>query len=503
MKPTSAFLYSSLSLVALALAGGCSIRASAKEQSEDAFGGKREAVTLVVFNDDFAQITEKRPFELKAGSNKLRLGDVSAQLDPSSVLFSWSQQGLQVVSNTYDLGVGSSQNLMQRYVGSPVEMVWYGQNGKPGDTTQGTLEMANESGVVIKAGDKLMVNPTGTLVAPAKSDVVTIPQLSLGVEAPSNASANLDVTYLTRGLSWSADYVATISPDSDDIRLECWASVVNKTGAKYPDAKITLMAGSPNRAATSMDYPMRGAGGAYTMAKTESGIAPMQAPASMAFNAIAEPQAVGEMYAYPIKAKSTIAQDQINRVRMMYGDKVKVVKDYSVRLNDYSFYNYDGGNYANNGVRSGKKISAALAIAFYNKKEDGLGVPLPRGTVRIYEPGPDGAKQYVGAAAIYDTPEEGRVNLTISSVFNVSAEPTLMKVERIDKKRARRTYSVKLTNRKKSQVELRLVQSFYGTWRIESESVKSGKLDARTNQWKVPLPADGEVVLKYAVVTGG
>src|SRR5207248_2625699 len=93
------------------------------------------------------------------------------------------------------------------------------------------------------------VQPAGTLVAPANGDIVTIPQLSVQAESPAAQAANLEVAYLTRGLSWSADYVATLSPTGSSLGLECWATVTNRTGTDYPNARVSLMAGMPNRAA--------------------------------------------------------------------------------------------------------------------------------------------------------------------------------------------------------------------------------------------------------------
>ncbi len=477
-----------LALLATAglVAAGCAKTADAKERSTEALG--RQGITLTVYADDFAQVSERRAFELKSGANRLRLGEVSRTLDPSSTLFNWGEPALQVVSNTYDLGVGDQQNLMKRYLGQDVEVVRYGQNGRPGETETGRLELVNGNGVVVRAGDKLLIDPQGTIVAPAKADLVTMPQLTLGVESPKGGKTDLDLTYLTRGLSWSADYVFTLDPGSDKMRLECWATVTNRTGVDFPTSKVTLMAGSPNRAATPMRRASLSNVGGYaydpkTLAEGER--------SGFDMDNARLPFSTGELYAYPIDAKVDIKQDQLNRVRMLVGDTVTVKKDYSVRLDDYRY-----------GASQNAPINATLALAFLNKKEAGLGLPLPRGTVRVYEPGSDRDVRYVGAAGLSDTPLEGRIDLTLSNVFDVTALPKLVSTQKVGKNQWRKAYFVELSNQKAGPVELRIVKPFGGKWVIEKESAKSTKLNAYTAQWSVNLPPKSKTKLEFVVLAG-
>jgi len=206
---------------------------------------------------------------------------------------------------------------------------------------------------------------------------------------------------------------------------------------------------------------------------------------------VAAPSASGELYAYPIASKVTIAQDQLNRVLMLSGDEVKVKKDYSVRLDRY--YGYYGKD---------APINATLALAFYNKEDSGLGLPLPNGTVRVYEPAEETGARYIGAAGIRDTAVDGRVDLTLSNVFDITALPKLLSTQKVDKRRTRQSFAVKLSNQKASPVELRVVKSFGNKWVIERESDKSAKIDAYTNQWRIQMPAKSEKTLMFSVVTG-
>ncbi|HVL38054.1 MAG TPA: DUF4139 domain-containing protein, partial [Fimbriimonadaceae bacterium] len=279
-----------LSALAVGLgAAGCALTAKAKEQPHEA----RKTIQLTVYSQDFAVVKESRPVTLSEGLNRIGITGISKQLDQDSLIFEWDKPGPQVVSSTYDLGAGNSQHLLQRFVGRQVELVRYGEHGGVAERLQGVLQLAEPGQVVLKVGDQLLINPPGTIIAPTDTGIVAIPQLTAEVQSKSNESADMNVTYLTRGMSWNADYVATLKPDSDEIQLECWATVTNTTGADYPEAEITFVAGSPNRAVVA-NAKRRALHDGYAYAA--------EAAVSRAVPALGgAPVAVGELYAYPRK----------------------------------------------------------------------------------------------------------------------------------------------------------------------------------------------------------
>lgn len=200
----------------------------------------------------------------------------------------------------------------------------------------------------------------------------------------------------------------------------------------------------------------------------------------------------GELYAYPIDLPATIAPEEMNRVRMFVSTQVPVKKDYSVRLDPYG--GYDGRP---------SRQNATLTLDFTNSKESELGMPLPQGTARAYEPDASGAAQYIGAADIRDTPKDQLVSLTLSNVFDVTSQAKLVKTRRLDKRHEQRDYAVTLANAKKVPVVLRVVQAFEGDFAVTTESQKSKRLNAREAQWTVTIPAGGDVKLTFSVRVGG
>lgn len=481
-----------ISFLALAaiFAPGCARNAAQDKQS--ASQPDRSQVELVVYSQNFGMIRDTRTVNLAEGRSKIGLTGVSKALDQNSVVFSWPKKDeASIVSTTYDLGMADSGNLLKRFLGKEVELVYRGQDGKVGERVKGTLQIADPGNVVIKSEGKYIVNPIATIEAPTDSGIVTIPQLTAEVDSKKAGSTELALAYLTTGLSWSADYTLTLPPGSDSAGFECWASVTNLTGTDYPDAKISFVAGSPNRAVRSERGRSYQFGLDADAKQDVSGFAGRIVDTGVTL----EPYAMGELYAYPYTSTATIRQDQMNRVRMMGSEKLGIKRVYSVALpvvyRDYVYF----GN-------PDHRIPATLGLNFKNAVDSGLGLPLPAGAVRVYEPDETGNVRYIGAASISDTPKDARVNLTLTNVFDVYARIKQVSAKKVDKKHTSRVVEISISNEKQAAVELRLVQSFGGTWKIQSESAKSQKLNSTLNQWTISIPASGEVKVRYTVLLG-
>jgi hypothetical protein len=460
----------------------------------------RQDLELTVYTQDFGLVREVRPMRLASGPNRLRLLEVSKRLDPHSVLLRWRGAGAhppQLVAHAYDLGVASSDGLLQRYVGRPIEVVRYGENGHEAERQTGTLMVEANGEVVVQADGKLYVHPRGTIVAPANGDVVTIPQLSVQAESPAAQAAPLELAYLTRGLSWSADYVATLSPQDSALTFECWATVTNRTGVDYPNAKVSLIAGNPNRAAnavTPASLPARFAsldghegvwGGDWY--KTRARLVP------------APPEVVGDFHAYTIRKPTTVVQEQMNRLLLLAAARVPVLKDYSARLPALSAW--AGDDWGTSGQP--RRDNVQLALTLTNREQAGLGVPLPQGDLRLYEPDRSGSLRYSGAASIPNTPRNQKVRLTLSRAFDLFTEARITKVARVRRHTVRKEVELVLHNEKTNSIGLRVVQPFDGRWKIVRASHPYANLDAGSTQWRVEVPAAGTVTIRYAVELSG
>ncbi len=453
---------------------GCA-KASA-QSSEGAQVGDR-SLDLTVYKSDFAEVRDTRNVTLSGGSTHVELRDVSKALDPKSVIFEWpGQEGREVTSNTYDLGVGSGDGLLKRFVGHEVELVWRSNNGSEGQRLKGTLELA-DNGIVLKVGDKFYVNPDGTIIAPSGENLVTSPTLSADVQSGAPGEAKLRTTYLSHGMSWSADYVGTLSPDSDFMRLDCWASVTNRTGTDFPHAHITLVTGSPNVVMEPQVELMAAAPKA--MAGDIGGF-----PGGRSNAYVKAPRSVGEMYSYEVKLPATIQQDQMTRVSMLSANRVPIKRDYSIALAP--------------GTGDANRQTAQMAISFVNRTDSGLGKALPQGGIRVYEPSGD-REVYIGGSSLGDVPKDDKVDLTLTDAIDVYSRSKVVKTQRIDKHRYVRSYHADLYNEKKKDISLRVVYQTDEVDKIVSQSIKGLRKDATTLEWKIVVPAGQHLPLDFSI----
>jgi hypothetical protein len=160
------------------------------------------------------------------------LEDVSRQLDPNSVTYD-TVQGREVIASTFDMGIGSSGNAIQRLAGREVELILTSSEGKLGERLTGRLEPTGDGGYLLRTADRIYVNPQGTIAAKDEDGGTTMPGLAVQLQSDRAGREDLKISYLTRGLSWSADYVARLDPVKSTMKLEAWASVTNTTGIPY------------------------------------------------------------------------------------------------------------------------------------------------------------------------------------------------------------------------------------------------------------------------------
>ena len=484
---------------------GCS-RAMADSDSAKSKPVDR-TVELTIYPDDFTLVHEVRPVSLQNGSQKLQLTEVSKQLDPRSVMLDWPNNSdlPAPISNSYDLGVNNDSDLMKRYLGQDVEVVRYNQNGSVSERDKGKLMVASPGQTVIQTGDKFLINPPGSIEAPTQSDIVTIPQLSVQVESPKVEQADLNLSYLTRGLSWATDYVAQLLPSDDAISLQCWATVTNKTGTTFPNAKVTLMAGQPNRAALNARArtPMAAESidGEAMLAEGVRGYADAVGnDFTLAKHAAMKaPEAVGDLQAYDVVKPADIVQDQMNRLMLLSSEKVPIEKEYRAVLPVLTSYGYVDYDYDYYGQRDNPRGVVTMAFHFKNDPKSGLGAPLPAGILRVYGKDQSGSNRYLGAANVWNAPKDAKVDVTLANAFDLYTMRRITATKKMSKHTIRKTVEITVHNAKSADADVLVLQNFGGKFKIVDESIKHESPDASSARWKVHVPAGKDTVLKFSV----
>ncbi|HFD38254.1 MAG TPA: DUF4139 domain-containing protein [Anaerolineae bacterium] len=315
--------------------------------------------------------------------------------------------------------------------------------------------------------------------------LITRPTLVWQVEAAQGGSQDVEVTYLTNGVNWQATYNVILADDEKSLDLTGWVTLDNQSGTSYRDAKLKLIAGDIHRA------PTRG----YAD----------EVPAYKAMEAAPAPpveeRAFFEYHLYEVQRPVTVKDRQTKQIEFATASDVPADKFFVYDGSQTRFWGYyEPLSDPSYGIATNKKVM--VMIEFDNSEEAGLGIPLPKGTLRVYKNDVDGSTLLIGEDAIDHTPKDETVRLYIGDAFDIVGErvQTDFKVD-TNKRRMDEAFEITLRNHKDEDVEVRVVEHLYrwSEWQILESSQEYDKKDSQTIEFRVPVKANGEAVVTYTV----
>ncbi|MBK1681206.1 DUF4139 domain-containing protein [Rhodocyclus tenuis] len=430
----------------------------------------RESTAITVYNDDLALIKERRRITLPAGLSRLSLREVSAQLRPeTAMLRAISGRPLTLLEQNFDFDLLTPEKLLEKYVGREVSVLRVHPTTGEERREKATV-LAASNGTVLRFADRIETGAPGRIVF--DSVPVTLrdrPTLSLLLEA-AGGSQSLELSYLSGGLSWQADYVANLAADGKSMDLSAWVTLNNHSGASYEDASLQLVAGKLNRAA-----PAR----------------PLLAYAASALRAkaaeVAE-ESLLDYHLYSFERPTTIADNQSKQLALLSAAGIPVRRDYVLAGADYYYRERSG--------QIGQKINPAVFVEFANQGGQ-LGKPLPAGVIRVYARDSKGAAQFVGEDRIAHTAKNENVRLKLGEAFDISAERKQTSYRKLGETSAESAFHLELRNARDEAVSVRVEEPLPGDWEIVQETQKSTKESARLAVWNVSVPANGAATLDY------
>ncbi|MEQ1919556.1 MAG: DUF4139 domain-containing protein [Elusimicrobiota bacterium] len=457
-----------------------------------AFVAPASALEVTVYNSNLGLIKETRPFTLKNGVNSVQVVDVAAQIDPTSVHFKslTAPDAVSVLEQDFRYDLISQEKILSRYIGREIELQRYGRDGDKKEIIRGTL-LSSAGGRIMKVGDKLVLNPQGEAILPELPEgLLTKPTLMWLLNSRKSGEHQGEISYLTAGMSWNADYVLVIDKDDAKADLNAWVTVSNNSGATYKDAKLKLVAGDVHRAPAPQLARGRMNYAAKAMMADELG------------GGMSE-KSFFEYHMYSLGRLTTLAENSSKQVEMASAAGVPVRKLFTYDGVEGIQWNYfgDSGYWdPNYGMSSGKKI--AVHFEFDNKKTEGLGIPLPKGRVRVYKKDDDGSLQLAGEDAIDHTPKDEKVRVKMGESFDLVGERKRINFNSDNnKRRFEETFEIKIRNHKDADAAVTVVEHLYRwtNWKVVDANAKWVKKDAQTIEFPVTVKKDGETVVTYTV----
>jgi hypothetical protein len=436
----------------------------------------QRAVGITIYNSELALVRDRRHLSLVRGESQLALRDVSAKIQPETALLTslTAPGGLAVLEQNFDYDLLSPQKMLEKYVGRDVDVVRY--DPRTGERrTERARVLATNDGVVLRYADRIETTVNGTLSFPSlPPDLRDRPTLVTDINNVTEGEQDIELTYLTGGLSWKADYTALLSPNDDRLDLHGLITLQNASGTSYHDAAVQLVAGDVNVVQTQF----------HQMSTILGRSAAVPAPPSE--------QALFEYHLYTLPRHTTVADNQTKQVELLTATGITAVKTLELR----------GANYYYRSASSdlGTRLKIGTFITFRNEGGQ-LGVPLPRGTVRVYKRDTSGTSQFIGSDSIDHTPKGETVRLHLGDSFDVTANKKQTEFRVIDSSNAvyESAYEIVLRNGKKNAETVEVVEPIPGDWTMLSQSLPSRKTSASTATWSVRVPAEGSTTLTYRV----
>jgi hypothetical protein len=462
-------------LASACLAGAVSLAAlahPAAAQEARVTQSDQTAVAVTIYNENLALVKDRRRVALEAGIQNLAVIDVSAQMRPETALLRGASGGVSVLEQNFEFDLLTPEKLLEESVGDTVRVIK--TNPETGaETIEEARILSVAGGLVLKIGDRIETAYPGRVVFDRVPPRLRArPTLVLELESANTAEQELELSYLTGGLGWKADYVAELSADEKTLDLDGWVTLTNTSGTTYRDARLQLVAGEVNR--VREDMLMR----AETMAVQPAPAQPM-----------AE-EALFEYHLYTLGRPTTIAENQTKQVALLSGESIPVTKEYRL-VNIGTAYNYPMGDMA--------RVNPVVRIAFDNEEADHLGVPIPKGVVRVYKNDASGQAIFVGEDAVDHTPKGETVRLSLGQAFDVTAQPKQTDFEQVSERVFEAAFEIEIKNAKTQDVTVTVAEQFPANWKILDESHPHEKVQAFQAEWHVPVAAEGSTVLKYRV----
>jgi len=431
-------------------------------------------ISVTIYNNDLALVRDRRNVKLLPGELALRFGDVAEKIKPETVsLRSVSAPGtLHILEQNYEFDLMSPEKLMEKYVGKNVRLVNY--DNEIGFTEKDAQLLSVNGGPVYKVENQIFLGHPGQVVLPqVPENLIAKPSL-IWLLQNDGTDHEIEASYLTNGITWSADYVLTMNLEETQLDIEGWVTLNNQSGAQYANALMKVVAGDVNIA--QPEQPM------MKMAFAEARDAAGAAPAPM------REEAFAEYHLYTLPRRTTIKQNESKQVSLLTAEDAGVRK----------IYEFNGANQPTNpeGKQEGK---ADTFLMFKNDKANHLGMPLPAGVMRVYQQDSDGALQFVGEDRIKHTPKDEEIRLKLGTAFDIVGTRVQLEESRISDKVFEAAYEVVIRNHKDKPVAVNINEPAWGTWTVVSSSHEYRKRDANTLVIPVEVPVDGEVKVTYRI----
>jgi hypothetical protein len=417
---------------------------------------------VTVYNSNMGVVKDTRSVELKRGTNRIEMDEIASRIDPTSVKVTFDGRGrTEVLEQNFEYDLIGPDKLLQKYLEHDIDVTT-----EDGAEYSGTLLGFDSKNLVLAVAEGRTA-----IVSRDKATDVVLPRLDTGlivkptlfwdVNSSTASSAEMEVSYMTDGLNWHAEYIATLGGKDDRLGLASWVSLENKSGATYPDAALKLVAGEVHR---------------IPQAK---GLRAPEPQMELAAAPRLEERAFFEYHMYTLDGTTTVKDNEVKQIQLLGETQVEARKQ----------YDFDA-------ARNDKVM---VVMRFENSEDAGLGIPLPAGKVRVFKSDVDGSLEFVGEDRIDHVPRNEEVKLYVGDAFDIVGERVRTDYSRISDHVTEESIRITLTNHKETPVTVMVTEHIYGEWNIRRESLPYRKVKADEVEFEVAVEPEATSEVTYTV----
>jgi hypothetical protein len=423
---------------------------------------------ITIYNKDLGLVKQIRALDIKKALLPLKFTDVAAKLIPTSVHLKSvrGSKDFRVLEQNFEYDLVNSDKILEKYIDHPVEII-----NENGEYLKGVLLSKEGKSLVLKTDDGIKIvawnDRMSINVKELPEGLITRPTLIWEISGYQEGQQTLEVSYLTKGMNWQAEYVGVLDEKSAQINLDAWVSVNNQSGATFEDAHLKLVAGDIHRAPEPQERYLR----PQLMMAVEGGSAE-------GF----EEREFFEYHIYDLDRLTTLKNNQMKQISLFPSAEVSCSKKF--------YYN---------ARRDAKKVE--VKIVFKNDEKSGLGRPLPAGVFRIYQKDQN-SLEFVGEDRIDHTPRNEEVKLTVGKAFDLIGERKILEKKKISNRSEKQTVEIELRNNKeKENVNITIEEyMYYYSWEIGESNFPFTKKDAYHVEFNIPVKANRTATVNYSVV---
>jgi hypothetical protein len=443
----------------------------------------------------YAVVRQARTVDLARGRTIIRISDVPALIDPTTVSFAsvTDPAGTRVIEQSFEFDLTSTRKLLEKYLEREVTIEQL--KGNTVEAITGTLLSAQE-GIVIRTADggiRTITSHAGLRMASLPGGLISKPTLVWDIATERAGSHKTRFGYQTQGITWWTDYNLTLSEENNQCRLDvgAWVTIVNQSGATFQDAKLKLVAGDVQRA-----QPQPQVAETYAM--------PMAVRSAKADVAGFQEKSFFEYHLYTLGRPTTIANNSTKQIELFPTSRGVLCEKTLVYVGQASMgYGFHGGPMLDRhfGNQSNKKVDVYLR--FKNREDNKLGIPLPAGKIRVSKlDSADQSLEFIGEDLIDHTPKNEAVEIKLGSAFDVVGERRQLDY-RVDEKARwlEEDIEVKIRNQKTEAANVIVKENLqrWKGWTIKSKNSEFEKIDSRTIHFPLKVAAGAEATVRYTV----